>query len=109
MDRFRKSDNARKPSMLETLRAAVCTNDDVCQAKETCLASASSTSRALVLKDEVERALAQVESGKLSKDSPEAADLSTKLEASTAELQKGFALLGACDDALMALRRRYSL
>ena len=107
MDRFRKAPNAGKPDMLAPLRKASCSATDVCQARDACLASADATSRSLVLKNEVEQALVQLDAGTLSRDSLEAQGLAAKLDESQKLLDEGFRLLPACDDQVIALKRKY--
>ncbi len=108
-DRFRKAANATRPAMVETLRAVKCTAADVCKARDACLASAEATSKGLRLKAEVEQGLGAVEKGTLAKDSPEARGLGAKLGEAESLLNEGFAALPACDDQLMALKRKYQI
>ncbi|MDB4946343.1 MAG: hypothetical protein JWP97_5877 [Labilithrix sp.] len=107
MDRFRKAPNAAKPDLVAPLRAVPCRAPDVCRARDACLVSAEATARALVLKNEVERAIADLDAGKLAKESAEAQALGTKLGESSRLLDEGFAGLASCDDQVMALRRTY--
>jgi hypothetical protein len=108
MDRFRKADNSSKPSTLPTLRAVKCSATDVCKARDACLASAEATSKSLLLKSEVEQGLTNVEKGITPKDAPEARALGPKLDEAENLLKEGFAALPACDDQVMALKRKYS-
>ena len=108
MDRFRKADNPSKPAQVAALRAVKCSVADVCKARDACLASAEATSRSLLLKNEVAQALGAIESGTLSKESPEARGLALKLDESTTLLDEGFSALPGCDDQIMALKRKYA-
>ncbi len=108
MDRFRKADNASKPAMVGTLRAVKCSATDVCQARDACLASAEATARSLRLKSEIEQAIAAIDAGTLAKDSPQAQGLALKLDETSTLLDEGFAALPACDDQIMALKRKYA-
>lgn len=108
MDRFRKADNASKPAMVGTLRAVKCSATDVCQARDACLASAEATAKSLRLKSEVEQAIAAIDAGTLAKDSPQAQGLALKLDETSTLLDEGFAALPACDDQIMALKRKYA-
>lgn len=108
MDRFRKADNATKPAMVGTLRAVKCSATDVCQARDACLASAEATAKSLSLKSEVEQAIVALDAGTLSKESPEAKGLALKLEETSTLLDEGFKALPACDDQIMALKRKYA-
>jgi hypothetical protein len=109
VDRFRKADNAGKPATVEALRAVKCTSADVCKARDACLASAEATAKALRLKSEVEQGLTAVEKGTLSRDSEAARALPAKLDEAEALLKEGFALLPACDDEIMVLKRRHRI
>jgi len=108
MDRFRKADNASKPAMVGTLRAVKCTATDVCKARDACLASADATAKSLRLKSEVEQALVALDAGTLSRESSQAQGLALKLDETTTLLDEGFAALPACDDQILALKRKYA-
>lgn len=109
VDRFRKADNAAKPSTVETLRAVKCSAADVCRARDACLASAEATSKALRLKSEVEQGLSAVEKGTLPRESPEARALPAKLDEAETLLKEGFQALPQCDDQVMSLKRKYQI
>jgi hypothetical protein len=109
VDRFRKADNAAKPSQVESLRAVKCTSADVCKARDACLASAEATAKALRLKSEVEQGLTAVEKGTLPRDSEAARALPAKLDEAEALLKEGFAALQPCDDQIMALKRKHQI
>lgn len=106
---FRKADNPSKPAAVESLRAVKCTATDVCRARDTCLASAEATARALKLKSEVEQGLTAIEKGTLAKDSEEARLLPFKLDEAENLLKEGFDRLGPCDDQMMALKRKHQI
>ena len=109
VDRFRKADNAAKPATVETLRAVKCSASDVCKARDACLASAEATSKALRLKSEVEQGLSAIEKDAMPRDSSEARALPAKLDEAESLLKEGFAALPACDDQIMALKRKYQI
>lgn len=109
MDRFRKADNAAKPSTVETLRAVKCSAADVCKARDACLASAEATSKALKLKSEVAQGLTAIETDAMPRSAPEARALPAKLDEAESLLKEGFAALPQCDDQLMALKRKYQI
>jgi hypothetical protein len=109
VDRFRKADNAGKPATVETLRAVKCSAADVCKARDACLASAEATSKALRLKSEVEQGLTAVETDAMPRDSAAARALPAKLDEAESLLKEGFYLLPACDDEIMALKRKHRI
>jgi len=81
----------------------------VCETKRACSAVSEPTSRALTLKYEVERGLANVRAGKLAADSHEAQALPDKLEEAARLLEQGHAAVSDCDEKLTALKRRYGI
>lgn len=107
--RFRHADHASTPAAVEALKATPCSVVEVCQARDTCLAAGESTSKALMLKSEVERALAKIEKGELAPDSVEAKGLATKLDEAETLLKKGHESLPACDEQVQALKRKHRL
>lgn len=109
VERFRRAENAEKPATIVSLRAARCSAADVCRARDACLASADATSKALVLKNDVEQSMAKLERGELAKDSPEAQGLLGKLDEAEKLLTQGHELLGPCDDQIMGLKRKYRI
>ncbi len=109
VERFRQADNASRPSAAEALRAAACSDTEVCEARDACLAFTEPTARALRLKHDVEAGLRDMESGALAADSGAARALPQKLEQAEAMLLEGQSRLGACDDRILALKRRHRL
>jgi hypothetical protein len=109
VDRFRKAENSGKPAAVEALRAVKCSAADVCKARDACLASAEATAKAMRLKSEVEQGLSAIEKDATPRDSNEARALPAKLDEAESLLKEGFSLLPACDDEIMALKRRYRI
>ncbi len=109
VERFRKADNASKPAAVDTLRSIKCTVEEVCRARDACLASAEATARALKLKSEVEQSLIAIEKDAMPKDSDEARQLPFKLDEAEGLLKEGFERLGPCDDQVQALKRKHHI
>lgn len=109
VDRFRRAENPQKPAAADALDAVACSDPEVCAAKDACAKSARATAKGLKLKNEVERGLADVESGKLAKDDPAAQALQGKLLESMSANDEGHRLLPACDDKILTLKRKYGL
>lgn len=109
VERFRKAENPAKPAAVEALRAIKCSAEEVCRARDACLASAEATARALKLKSEVEQGLNAIEKDAMPKDSEEARLLPFKLDEAENLLKEGFDRLGPCDDQLMALKRKHHM
>ncbi|WP_394821332.1 hypothetical protein [Pendulispora albinea] len=109
IERYRTADNALKGSMAEALDKTPCTVTDVCETKRLCVAVSDPTARGLALKNEVERGLASVHTGKLAPDAPEARALPDKLDEAARLLERGHAALSECDDKLRAMKRHYGI
>jgi hypothetical protein len=106
VERFRQADNLERPQRVEPVKAVACTAPEVCAAKAACLKGIEPTVKALALKAEVERGLADLKSGTLAPDSPEAAAMPKKLDEAEALLKEGKAAMDRCDQALGDLRLR---
>lgn len=103
VDRYRRADNASKPAQAQTVAAVTCSDPRVCDAKQACLAAIEPTSRALALKDEVARRIADIQSNRLSPTSPEAQALPGKLEEAETLLREGRTRMPACEKRLADL------
>ena len=97
----------RLAAMLFALVA--CTDREVCEARDACLATSRPTTKGLLLKHEVESALADLHAGRLSADQAGARALPSKLDEAQRLLDEGHASLSACDAKLTSLRLKYGL
>jgi hypothetical protein len=84
-----------------------CTDAKVCTAKRACLAAIDPTARALALKDEVVRRVADLEEKRLSPESPEAQALPGKLDEAERLLREGRAKMPDCEKQLTDLQLEY--
>jgi hypothetical protein len=109
VQRFRSADLAATPAALEALRATPCVAADACEARRACVEAGEATASALTLKGEVKRGLDAIEAGRLAKDTPEARALPEKLDEAERLLKKGHEALPACDQRVLALKRRHRL
>lgn len=105
--RFRSANNVSTPAAVDALKGTPCTAPDVCTARDTCLVAGEATAKALRLKSEVEQGLAALDKGTLAKDSPEAQAMPKKLDEAEALLKKGLEGLPACDEQVLALRKKH--
>ena len=103
--RFRHASNAEEPATAADLRKVSCTTEDVCRTRDTCLVAADGIAKALRLKNEVEKGIADLDAGKLSLD--DAQSLPQKLDEADRVLKDGYTALPACDTQLAALKKRY--
>ncbi len=107
--RFRSADHASTPAMVDALKATPCSAPEVCKARDDCAATGEATAKALRLKNEVEKGLAALESGALSKDAPEAKELPKKLDEAETLLKQGHDGLAKCDEQVQALKRKHRI
>jgi hypothetical protein len=104
VDRYRTAGDAAKSVQAQGVLGLACTEAAVCAAKRVCMAAIEPTTRALELKNEVTRRLADLEQKRLSPDSPEAEGLPAKLDEATRLLQEGRTKMNDCDKSLALLR-----
>ena len=109
VERYRHAENIQKPAEAVTIARVACSDPDVCDAKNACLAMSEPTSRGLALKAEVEQGLKDLEAKRITPESQAAHALAQKLEDSSRLLEKGRAALPACDEKVLALRLKYAL
>jgi hypothetical protein len=109
VDRYRHASSVSNAAPIAALAAVSCTDPQVCEAKSACVAAIDPTARALSLKDEVGRRLADIEAARLAPDSPEAQDLAAKLDLATHLLRDGHAKMDDCDKKLTDLQVKYGL
>ena len=107
--RFRTADNTSTPAMVDALKATPCAAADACRTRDVCIASGDATARALRLKAEVEKSLAELEKGTLPKESAEAQALPKKLDDAQKLLEQGHDGLPRCDEEVQALRRKHRI
>ena len=91
------------------MSALACSDSRVCEAKRTCVAAIEPTTRALTLKDDVARRLADLEQRRLETDSPEVQALPGKLDDAERLLKDGRAKMAACDARLADLRMAFGV
>jgi len=104
VDRYQRADGPSKDALGQAVSALACSDERVCDAKRTCVAAIEPTTRALTLKDEVARRLADLEQKRLETDSPEVQALPGKLDEAERLLKDGRARMAACDARLTDLR-----
>ena len=109
VDRYRRAENANKPALAGVLETVACTDREVCEARDACLATSRPTTKGLLLKHEVESALSDLHAGRLSADQAGARALPSKLDEAQRLLDEGHASLSACDAKLTSLRLKYGL
>jgi len=107
VDRYRRANNASNAAEVAAVAGVLCTDAQVCDAKRACVGAIDPTVRALSLKDEVGRKLADIEAGRLAPDSAEAQELPVKLDLATNLLRDGHAKMDDCDKRLSELQLKY--
>jgi hypothetical protein len=103
VDRFRKAENAQKPSQVEAIKQSPCTDAEVCAARATCLESAEATAKGLSLTSQAASLMKTVTKG------DDIAPIERMLDDAKSSNEHGMKKLGECDDRLMALKRKHGV
>jgi hypothetical protein len=107
VDHYRDAPTASKSARAQGVAVVFCSASGVCEAKQVCLAAIESTTRALVLKDEVTTRLGDIEQRRLDPAAPEADSLLGKLDEAARLLETGRARMTECERRLADLRIEY--
>jgi hypothetical protein len=107
VDRYRRVAEPEKAAEAEAVGRVGCTDDKVCAAKTACIAAIDPTTRALALKDDVTRRLADLQQNRITPSSPEAQALPDKLDEATRLLGEGRTKMADCDKQLTDLELTY--
>jgi hypothetical protein len=103
VDRFRKAENAAKPSHVDAIKLSPCTDAEVCAARATCLESAEATAKGLSLTSQAATLMKTVTTG------DDTAPIERMLDEAKRSNEIGMKKLGECDDQLMALKRKHGV
>jgi hypothetical protein len=103
VDRFRKAENAAKPSHVDAIKQSPCTDAEVCAARATCVESAEATAKGLSLTSQAATLMKTVTKG------DDTAPIERMLDDAKKSNEIGMKKLGECDDQLMALKRKYGV
>ena len=109
VDRYRAAEMGGKGPLADAIAAVPCSVDEVCAAKEACVASARPTARGAALKAEVESSLAELHAGRITQEQAASRGLAGKLDEASRLLDEGHDKLAACDARITALRLEYGL
>jgi hypothetical protein len=109
VDRYRRLEGSAKEAQAKAVADAACSDAQVCDAKQACVAAIDSTMRALALKDEVTARLADLQSNRLAPTAPEAQALPDKLDEAERLLRAGRDRMAECEKKLTDLRAKYRL
>jgi hypothetical protein len=104
VDRYERADDASKGAQAQAVAAVACSAAQVCDAKRACLAAIEPTAKALALKEEVSARIEDLQSKRLSPESPEAQALPGKLDLAARLLSEGRAKMPDCEKKLADLR-----
>lgn len=103
VDRFRKAENAAKPSHVDAIKNSPCTDSEVCAARATCLESAEATSKGLSMTAQAASLMKTVTKG------DDTTPIERMLDDAKRSNELGMKKLGECDDQLMALKRKHGV
>jgi hypothetical protein len=108
-DRYRRADNASKAAEAQRIANVSCSDAQVCGAKHACLAAIDPTVRALAIKDEVARRLADIEHKRISPESSDAQALPGKLDEAERLLNEARAKMPDCEKDLAELQLEHGV
>ena len=104
VDRYRRAAGPAKEADGQAVVALACTDSRVCAAKQACVAAIGPTTRALALKEEVARSVADLEQKRVAPGSTEAQALPGKLDEAEQLLIEGRTRMAECDAKLAELQ-----
>lgn len=109
VERWQRADGPQKAPAAADVRAVVCSDAAVVDAKAACVGAIDATAKALDLKHDVEVGLDDLEQKRLAPDDPRARELPKKLDDAERLLIEGRAGMSACDAKLLALRMKHGV
>ena len=109
VDAYRQAPMDAKAGPAAAIESVVCTDTDVCAAKDACLASSRPTVHGMLVKREVETALDELNEGRMTREQVAALGLSAKLDEASRAVEEGRAKVAGCDGRVISLRRKYGL
>jgi len=109
VERWQRADVPQKAAATADVRAVGATDAEVAAARTACLGAMDATVRALDLKQQVERGLADLEAKRITPDDPAAAALPGKLDESERLLKEGRRAMTDCEQKVMSLRMKYGV
>lgn len=104
VERYRKAENAEKPSHVDAIRQSPCTDAEVCAARAICLESAEATAKGLTLTAQAAHLMKAV-----TKATDDTAPIERMLDDAKKSNELGIKKLGDCDEKLMALKRKHGV
>ena len=107
VDRYRRASAPVRAAEADAVGRVSCTDEKVCAAKAACLAAIGPTTRALAIKEDVTRRLADLQQNRITPASPEAQALPDKLDEATHLLSEGRTKMADCDKQLTDLELTY--
>ncbi len=109
IDQYRAAPDELKVDRVGDISAVVCTAADVCDAKAECLKMAEPTAKALAIKVQAQKTLAQIQNGQEQPNDPNVKGLPDQLDLASKLLDEGHAELQPCEEKVTGLRIKYRL
>jgi hypothetical protein len=103
VDRYRKAENAEKPSHVDAIKQSPCTDAEVCAARAVCVESAEATAKGLTLTAQAGQLMKTLTKG------DDTTPIERMLDDAKTSNELGMKKLGECDDRLMALKRKHGV
>jgi hypothetical protein len=103
VERYRKAENAEKPSRVDAIKQSPCTDAEVCAARAVCVDSAEATAKGLTLTVQAGVLMKTVTKG------DDTAPIERMLDDAKKSNELGMKKLGECDEKLMELKRKHGV
>jgi hypothetical protein len=103
VDRFHKAENSEKPTASDDIEKVVCTDEEVCAAKDACVKGATPMAKALRKQRDVQMTIAKYD-GAIPSSDPTAMSLPAELDEVDRLMNESKSAMTTCDDKITALR-----
>jgi hypothetical protein len=109
VEQFRAAPDENKMVRVAELTGVTCSTPEICDVKIECLKWAEPTAKALAIKVQAQKTLAQIQNGQEQPNDPNVKDLPDKLDEASRLLDEGHAELQPCEEKVTGLRIKYRL
>lgn len=109
IDQYRAAPDELKVERVADISAVKCTTPEICDTKAECLKMADPTARALAIKVQAQKTLAQIQNGQEQPNDPNVKGLPDQLDEASRLLDEGHAELQPCEEKVTGLRIKYRL
>jgi hypothetical protein len=109
VEQFRAAPDENKMVRAAELTGVTCSTQEICDVKIECLKWADPTAKALAIKVQAQKTLAQIQNGQEQPNDPNVKSLPDQLDEASRLLDEGHAELQSCEEKVTGLRIKYRL